>query len=126
MVNDPIGDMLIQIKNATLARKNEIELPYSKLKKALGDILTREGYLTSVSKVGKDPKAALKINIAPSSITDVRRISKPGLRTYVNKHSIPTVLGGMGVAILSTPAGLMTGKEAKKRGIGGELMCKIW
>lgn len=126
MVNDPIGDMLIQIKNAALAKKDVIELPYSKLKKALGEILVREGYVTSVSKVGDDPKASLRIGIAAQAITDVKRISKPGLRWYVNRTNIPTVVGGMGIAILSTPAGLMTGKEAKKRGIGGELLCKIW
>lgn len=130
MVNDPIGDMLIQIKNASLAKKDSLELPYSKLKKALGDILTREGYVTSVEKIGDDPKAMLKIRIqyrdGVSAITDVKRISKPGLRWYVNKSNIPTVVGGMGIAIISTPAGLMTGKEARTKGTGGELLCKIW
>jgi len=126
MVNDPIGDMLIQIKNAALAKKGVVELPYSKLKKALGDILLREGYVTSVAKIGEDPKAQLRIGINASAITDVKRVSKPGLRRYVNKSNIPTVVGGMGIAILSTPAGLMTGKEARKAGTGGELLCKIW
>ena len=131
MVNDPIGDMLIQIKNAALAKKAVIELPYSKLKKALGDILVREGYVKSVEKVGEDPKAMLKIKIqyneaGASAISDLKRISKPGLRWYVNKTKIPTVVGGMGIAILSTPAGLMTGKEARAKGTGGELLCKIW
>ena len=130
MVNDPIGDMLIQIKNAALAKKDVIELPYSKLKKALGDILVREGYVKSVQKTGEDPKAMLKVKIlynnGLSVITDVKRVSKPGLRWYVNKTKIPTVVGGMGVAILSTPAGLMTGKEARSKGTGGELLCKIW
>ncbi len=131
MVNDPIGDMLIQIKNAALAKKASIELPYSKLKKALGDILVREGYVKSVEKVGDDPKAMLKITIqyneaGVSAISDLKRISKPGLRWYVNKSKIPTVVGGMGIAILSTPAGLMTGKEARAKGTGGELLCKIW
>lgn len=130
MVNDPIGDMLIQIKNAALAKKATIELPYSKLKKALGDILEREGYVLGVEKTGQDPKAMLKIKIlykdGVSVITDVKRVSKPGLRWYVNKSNIPTVVGGMGIAILSTPAGLMTGKQAKAKGTGGELLCKIW
>lgn len=130
MVNDPIGDMLIQIKNATLAKKGVIELPYSKLKKALGDVLVREGYVGSVEKVGTDPKANLKITIlyrdGVPALTDVKRVSKPGLRWYVNKSKIPTVVGGMGIAILSTPAGLMTGKEARAKGTGGELLCKIW
>ncbi len=130
MVNDPVGDMLIQIKNAGLAKKASLELPYSKLKKALGEILVREGYITSVEKVGQDPKAMLKITMqykdGVSVITDLKRVSKPGLRWYVNKSNIPTVVGGMGIAILSTPAGLMTGKEARKAGTGGELLCKIW
>ena len=130
MVNDPIGDMLIQIKNAALAKKDVIEVPYSKLKKALGDILVAEGYVASVVKVGDDPKSMLKIVIqykdGLSAITDVKRMSKPGLRWYVNKSNIPTVVGGMGIAILSTPAGLMTGNQAKKKGVGGELLCKIW
>jgi small subunit ribosomal protein S8 len=126
MVNDPIGDMLIQIKNAALAKKDVIEVPYSKLKKALGEILMQEGYISSLAKVGEDPKAMLRIGIKSAAITDVKRVSKPGLRWYVNKSTIPTVVGGMGIAILSTPAGLMTGSEARKMGIGGELLCKIW
>jgi len=130
MVNDPIGDMLIQIKNASLAKNSVIELPYSKLKAALGKILLDEGYVASVVKVGTDPKAGLRIGIkyvrGESVITGVARVSKPGLRRYVNKHTIPQVVGGMGIAILSTPLGIMTGKDAKKKGIGGELLCKIW
>ncbi len=113
-----------------MAKKATIELPYSKLKKALGDILLKEGYIASIEKVGTDPKANLKIGIkyvqGVSAITDVSRVSKPGLRWYVNRGSIPTVVGGLGVAILSTPQGLMTGKEARKKGTGGEVLCKIW
>ena len=101
-----------------------------KLKKALADVLLAEGYIVSAQKTGVDPKANLKIGVkyaeGQSVITDVKRISKPGLRWYVGKSDIPTVVGGMGIAILSTPLGLMTGKEAKKRGVGGELLCKIW
>lgn len=130
MVNDPIGDMLIQIKNASLAKNSVIELPYSKLKAALGKILLEEGYVSSLSKVGDDPKANLRVGIKyindESVITGVKRVSKPGLRWYVNKDTIPVVVGGMGIAILSTPQGIMTGKDAKKKGIGGELLCKIW
>lgn len=130
MVQDPIGDMLIQIKNAALARKAVIELPYSNMRLALGKILLDEGYITSIAKTGEDPKAGLRISVkyvdGIPTLTDVLRVSKPGLRYYINKHSIPTVVGGMGIAIVSTPQGLMTGKEAKKRGIGGELLCKVW
>ena len=130
MVNDPIGDMLIQIKNAALAKNSVIELPYSKLKQALGKILLEEGYVASIEKVGTDPKANLRVGIkyvnGTSVITGVKRVSKPGLRWYVAKNKIPQVVGGMGIAILSTPQGIMTGSIAKKKGIGGELLCKIW
>jgi len=130
MVNDPIGDMLIQIKNASLAKNSAIELPYSKLKMALGKILLQEGYIVSIAKVGTDPKANLRVGIkyvnSVSAITGVKRVSKPGLRWYVTKNKIPQVVGGMGIAILSTPLGILTGMEAKKKGIGGELLCKIW
>ena len=130
MVNDPIGDMLIQIKNASLAKNNAIEFPYSKLKMALGKILMDEGYIASVAKIGKDPKANLRIGIkyvdGVSVITGVKRVSKPGLRWYVASNKIPVIVGGMGVAILSTPQGIMTGTAAKKKGVGGELLCKIW
>jgi small subunit ribosomal protein S8 len=130
MVNDPIGDMLIQIKNASAAHNTVIEFPYSKLKMALGKILLTEGYVATITKVGTDPKANLRIGIKyvndESVITGVKRVSKPGLRWYVKKDTIPQVVGGMGVAILSTPLGIMTGRDAKKKGIGGELLCKIW
>ena len=130
MVNDPIGDMLIQIKNASAAKNQVIEFPYSKLKMALGKILMDEGYIASVAKVGSDPKANLRVGIkyvnGESVITGVKRVSKPGLRWYVAKNKIPQVVGGMGIAILSTPQGIMTGNQAKKTGTGGELLCKIW
>ena len=130
MVNDPIGDMLIQIKNAALAGKNTVELPHSQFKEALAKVLVQEGFLESVDKTGNAPKFILKLVLVyktgASVITGVSRISKPGLRVYVDKRSIPLVVGGMGVAIVSTPLGLLTGKEAKKKGIGGELLCEIW
>ncbi len=130
MVNDPIGDLLIQIKNASMARKRAIDLPYSRVKHAVADILVKEGYVSAVSRAGEVPKESLHVEIkydngAPA-LTDLKRVSKPGLRWYVNKKEIPAVVGGMGIAILSTPQGIMTGKEAKKRGIGGELLCKVW
>lgn len=130
MVHDPIGDMLTQIRNAALARKKAFELPFSHMKHDVALILKREGYVGDVTKVGTDPKSSLRIELRydgkTSAITGIKRVSKPGLRWYVNKHTIPTVVGGMGVAILSTPQGIMTGKEARKRGIGGELLCTVW
>lgn len=130
MVNDPIGDLLIQIKNASMAGKRSISLPYSHLKHAVADILAREGYVGKVAKSGEAVKSLLEIGIkyqdGVPTITDVKRMSKPGLRQYVKSQNIPIVLGGMGIAVLSTPQGIMTGKEAKKRGLGGELLCTIW
>ena len=130
MVNDPIGDMIIQIKNAAMAGKRVIELPHSKLKRAIAKTLVDSGYLVSVSIVGDSPKQALRLHLAydgkTAVLTDLRRVSKPGLRLYVGRDEIPRVVGGMGVAILSTSQGIMTGSEARKRGLGGELLCEIW
>lgn len=130
MVNDPIGDMLAQIKNAALARQKDLEVPFSKVKLAVAKTLVTEGYLTSVEKTGTEPKLRLHLRLAYSgdmpAITDLKRKSKPGQRVYVNRESIPSVVGGMGVAILSTPKGVMTGREAKKLRMGGELLCVVW
>jgi small subunit ribosomal protein S8 len=130
MVGDPIGDMLIQIKNARLGGIRTVNIPYSRVKYDLAGILRKEGCLESVEKVGEPPKIMLRITLGFRGkipvITDLKRRSKPGLRVYVGRRSIPLVLGGMGIAVLSTSAGLMTGKEAKKRGLGGELLCEIW
>ena len=130
MVNDPIGDMLIQIKNAAMVGKRVVDLPYSRIKYELASILAKEGYVDSVEKMGSEPKLMLRIinrfqGKAPV-INGIKRISKPGLRWYVRKTMIPTVVGGVGVAILSTPQGLMTNKEAKKQGTGGEVLCEVW
>lgn len=130
MVTDAIADMLIQIKNAVLSGRTSVELPHSRVKEELAKVLLGEGYIGSFEKVGTQPKFMLRIDLkyadGSSVITDLKRVSKPGLRVYVDRHAIPSVVGGMGVAIISTPQGIMTGKEAKKRGIGGELLCEIW
>lgn len=130
MVTDPIADMLIQIKNASMAHKKEVVLPFSRMKQEVASILMKEGYLDSATKTGKEPKTQLRLVLRykekESVINEVRRRSKPGLRVYVNKHAIPRVLGGIGIAILSTPEGVMTDTEARKRGIGGELLCEVW
>lgn len=130
MVNDPIGDMLIQIKNAGLAGRSAVVLPYSKIIFALASILVKEKYIASVEKIGDAPKYQMKMVLKYEDslpvITDVKRISKPGLRIYVHKNGIPKVVGGLGIAVLSTPQGMMTGGEARKAGVGGELLCEIW
>lgn len=130
MVNDPIGDLLIQIKNAAAAGKRSLELPSAKIKLALAQILVKEGYIVLAEEVGMKPKAKLRIvlkyNDKMPAITGVKRMSKPGLRLYVGRQQIPSVVGGMGIAILSTSQGIMTGSEAKKKGLGGELLCEVW
>jgi small subunit ribosomal protein S8 len=130
MVNDPVGDLLAQIKNASMARLRVIELPHSRMKASVAKILSQEGYIGDVETVGDAPKQMLRIGIKYQGdepvITGLKRMSKPGLRSYVGRHAIPVVVGGMGIAIVSTPSGVMTGRDAKKKGIGGELLCTIW
>lgn len=130
MVNDSVGDLLAQIKNAYMAGRSVVVLPHSKMKEALARILAREGYLASVEVAGETYKKTLELTLRyqgkSPAMTDVKRKSKPGLRIYVRSEGIPTVVGGMGTAILSTPQGIMTGKEAKKKHIGGELLCEVW
>jgi small subunit ribosomal protein S8 len=130
MVSDPIGDMIIQIKNAGMAAKKTVVLPFSKEKERIGKILEKEGYVNTVEKVGELPYANLRIVLryvdGVHVIDGVKRMSKPGIRLYVDKNSIPAVMGNIGISILSTSKGVMTGKEAKKQGVGGELLCEIW
>ena len=130
MISDPIGDMLTRIRNAALAHKRNLELPSSKVKVAVAKLLVKEGFLTaaeeSVGKTGKTLSLTLSYDNKEPKLTGVRRISKPGLRWYINKKKIPMVMGGTGTAILSTPQGVMSGRDARKKGIGGELLCEIW
>lgn len=131
MNSDPIADMLTRIKNGYLARKENVAIPYSKIKEEIGRILTNEGYVTSFKT--KEEKSKVKIinitlkyeNKIPV-LTEIKRISKPGLRVYKDKNNLPRVLSGLGIAIISTPKGLMTEKEAKKQNLGGEIICKLW
>ena len=113
-----------------MAKKRTIELPHSKLKLALAQTLVKAGYLTDATVTGEAPKVRLRMTLAYEGkipvLTDLRRISKPGLRLYVGKSEIPRVVGGMGIAILSTPQGILIGNEAKKQGVGGELLCEVW
>lgn len=130
MVNDSIGDLLIQIKNASMVGKKSLEMPYAKMKMAVAKILVDNGYLRSATVEGAHPRVKLHLELQyknkMSTLTDVKRISKPGMRWYVGAKEIPTVLGGMGIAILSTPQGVMTGKSAKEKNLGGELLCEVW
>ncbi|MFZ3072708.1 MAG: 30S ribosomal protein S8 [Thermodesulfobacteriota bacterium] len=129
-MTDPIADMLTRIRNAMMVRHKEVEVPASKLKKALLEILKREGYIKDFSAPIEGSRM-IKVQLKPGSgnkqvITDITRISKPGKRVYVNKGEIPAVLGGLGIAIISTSKGLITDKEARKQGVGGELVCTVY
>jgi len=130
VINDPIGDMLTRIRNAAMARKKTVELPGSSVKHAVALILSKEGYLTHVEQAKTDHGMTLRLELAYEGkepvLTGVKRISKPGLRWYVGKKKIPLVMGGTGIAIVSTPQGVMNGKDAHAKGIGGELLCEVW
>ncbi len=126
MLSDPIADMLTVIRNGYSVGKTEIKISYSKLKERLGQVLVTQGYLGKIQHRGKELVVALRYKDNQPTITKVIKVSKPGLRVYVNKREIPKVLSGIGACILSTPQGVMTGKEARKKGLGGEIICKIW
>lgn len=128
-MTDPISDMLTRIRNASQALLSEVEISHSRLKECVARILKKEGYIADCSVDGqavKKLKLKLKYQGRKGVIVGLKRVSKPGLRRYVGATEIPRVLGGMGVAILSTPRGVMTGAEARKQNIGGELICYVW
>jgi small subunit ribosomal protein S8 len=133
MMTDPIADMLTRLRNANTAFHDEVVMPSSKLKEALAKILQREGYIVGydvvddASRPGRQLKITLKYTPdRKRTISGVRRISKPGLRVYSKATDVPRVLGGMGISILSTNQGLMTDREARRRRVGGEILCHVW
>jgi small subunit ribosomal protein S8 len=129
-VTDPIADLLARVRNATASQKPEMFLPYSKIKSDVARILKEEGYITDYSvdteKAHPRIKITNKFSNKSSAITGLKRVSRPGLRRYVGAKEIPRVLGGMGIAILSTPRGVLSGREAKKQNVGGELLAYVW
>lgn len=129
-VTDPIADLLARVRNAAAAQKHEMFVPYSKMKNEIVRILKDEGYITdfALDTEGAHPRIKITNKMAnrTSAITGLKRVSRPGLRRYVGAQEIPRVLGGMGVAILSTSRGVMSGREAKKQNVGGELLAYIW
>src|SRR5436309_16074752 len=132
-MTDPIADMLTRIRNANIAFHDDVVMPSSKLKEALARILEREGYINgfSVADDSARPGRQLTINLKYTpdrrrTISGLRRVSKPGLRVYTPADKLPRVLGGMGIAILSTNQGLMTDREARERHVGGEVLCQVW
>jgi small subunit ribosomal protein S8 len=128
-MTDPISDMLARIRNANRALLPGVEVPHSKIKESIASILKKEGYIIDFAVEGKIPKTIkvkLKYQGKKSIIEGLKRISTPGLRRYVGSTDIPRVRGGMGVAVLSTSEGVMTGVQARKKNIGGELLCYVW
>lgn len=129
-MTDPIADMIIRIKNALMARHTEVSIPHSKIKQSIANILEAEGYISGVElKTGTaQPNLVVKLKYTGKipAITDVRRLSTPGRRLYASSRQIPRALGGYGITIVSTSAGVMTDKQARKQNAGGELLCQIW
>jgi small subunit ribosomal protein S8 len=127
---DPISDMLTRIRNAGRALLPDVEIPHSKLKESIAHVLKREGYVADVAVEGKtaDKKLKLKLKYAgrKSVIEGIKRVSTPGLRRFSGATEVPRVLGGLGTTILSTSQGIMTGTEAKKKNVGGEMICVVW
>ncbi len=130
-VNDPIADMLTRIRNAGLARHQTVTIPLSKIKHRIAEILQDEGYIKSFEVADGQPYSSIVLHLKYTAnrqpvITGLKRVSRPGLRVYTKRTDIPRVRGGLGLSILSTPKGLMTGDKAWQEGVGGEVLCYIW
>ena len=133
MLTDPIADMLTRVRNANTAKHDEVRMPSSRQKVALAEVLQKEGYIgsfeTAPSPRGVGEVLTIQLKYSPDrdrTISGLRRISTPGLRVYRSGSAVPRVLGGLGVAVLSTSHGLMTDREARKRNVGGEVLCYVW
>lgn len=134
MTTDPIADMLTRIRNAVMREHQSVAIPYSRIKKDIAEVLKNEGYIEDYQVIPETPQAVLRINLKylgdrrhrRSMITKLERVSKPGRRVYVGKQEIPWVLQGMGIAILTTSKGVMTGQQARRLGVGGEILCKVY
>jgi small subunit ribosomal protein S8 len=131
VMTDPIADMLTRIRNANQVRHEKLELPASNIKKEIADILKREGFIRDVEVISDSKQGIIRIFLKYGSdntrvITGLKRISKPGLRVFANAQELPRVLGGLGIAVLSTSKGLMTDKEARQQQIGGEVIAYVW
>jgi small subunit ribosomal protein S8 len=131
VMTDPVADMLTRIRNAAMAHKDEVEIPASKLKERIAEILVGEGYVsdTSVQGDGKERRIVIRLKYGPNrerTLTGLKRVSTPGRRVYADKQEIPRVLGGLGIAILSTSQGILTDRQAKKMGVGGEVLAYVW
>ena len=131
MTSDPIADMLTRVRNAIGARHQKVDIPASKLKLELARILKEEGYVSNFKTTEEEGRKVLRVYLKYSdgneaAISDIKRVSRPGCRVYVGHHEIPRVMGGLGINILTTPKGVMTGRQARKEGLGGEVLCQVW
>lgn len=131
MMTDPIADLLTRIRNANMAQHDTVEIAASNVKKAIAEILKEEGFIRDYHYINDHKQGVLKITLKYGQdsrrvITGLKRISKPGLRVYARKDNLPKVLGGLGIAIISTSRGLLTDKDARREGIGGEVLCYVW
>lgn len=131
MSTDPIADLLTRIRNANTAKKEKVEIPSSKVKTAIVEILKREGYIRNYRVVEENGKPMLRVYLKYGQnqepiISKLDRVSRPSIRRYAGKDNLPRVLGGLGISIISTPRGLMTDKEARRQGVGGEILCSIY
>ena len=130
-MTDPIADMLTRIRNAGNAKHTSVDIPASNIKKEISEILLNEGYIKNYDVIEDDKQGVIRIDLkyGPNNervITGLKRISKPGLRVYVSKNDVPKVLGGLGVAIISTSKGILTDKKAREENVGGEVICYVW
>ena len=129
-ITDPIADMLTRIRNANAQRHETVDVPASKLKKSIAEILLEEGYIKAFEEIEDNSQGILRITLKyvnkKQVITGLKRISKPGLRVYATKDELPKVLGGLGIALISTSKGIMTDKKARQEGIGGEVLAFVW
>lgn len=131
VMTDPIADMLTRIRNANSVYHDKVEMPASKIKQAIAKVLKEEGFIKDFEYVADDKQGVIRVNLkyGPNRekvITGLKRISKPGLRVYAKSDEIPRVLRGLGIAIISTPKGIMADKQARREGIGGEVICYVW
>jgi small subunit ribosomal protein S8 len=130
VMTDPIADMLTRIRNATIVRDKIVEVPASNIKKEIAKILKEEGYIQDFEVIEDAKQGMVKVYLKYQGkekvISGLKRISKPGLKVYVKKDEIPKVLGGLGIAVLSTPQGIMTDRKARTEGVGGEVLCYVW
>ncbi len=129
--SDPLADMFTRIRNAASARHDEVRIPASNVKRAVAEVLREEGFIRGIAEETDGPRRYLKLDLTyaedrRSVLSGIRRVSRPGLRVYVNKREIPRVFGGLGIAIMSTSQGVMSGREAWRRKIGGEVLCYVW